>query len=117
MQFVLTGFSENAGLRIFKFEGIAADRTRANFSVSADMAASRTHGIRVQELPLLCLKFLEQHDSGARERDLTFTEADMRVYVNNCAAEREAAQKKRAPRRPPQNMAARTEWHFPQRRA
>lgn len=114
MQFVLTGFSHNEGLRVFEFEGIRADRTRSHFSVSADIALSRSHGIRVQELPLLCLRFLEQQDTTGEARDLTFAENDMRAYVNECAAEREAAQRKRAPRRPPGNPAARSEWPFPQ---
>jgi hypothetical protein len=98
MRFVLTGFSHNAGLRVFAFEGITPDGTRTNVWVSADMALSRRHGIRVQELPLLCLRFLQQRDTGDEKRNLTFAEEDMRVYENNCAAEREAAQRKRSPR-------------------
>jgi len=103
-------------LRVFAFEGAAADGTRTNFSVSADMALSRSHGIPVQELPLLCLRFLEQHNTGDEKRNLAFAEEDMRVYENNCAAEREAAQRKRSPRRPPGNVVPRSEWQFPQQR-
>src|SRR5579862_8129801 len=117
MQFVLTGFSHNEGFRVFAFEGIAADRSRTTFSVSADIALSRRHGIRVQELPLLCLRFLEQHDTNDEERDLTFAEEDMRVYVDHCTAEREAAQRKRSPRRPPGSPVARSQWPFPQQRS
>jgi hypothetical protein len=116
MQFVLTGFSHSAGLRVFAFEGIAADRTRMNFSVSADMALIRVYGIRVQELPLLCLRFLEQHDSSHEERNLTFAEEQMRAYADNCTAEREAVQRRKAPRRPPVNAANRSEWQLPQQR-
>ena len=116
MQFVLTGFSHHAGLRVFGFEGVAADQTRTKFSVSADIALSRSHGIRVQELPLLCRRFLEQHHTGDEKRDLTFAEEDMCLYANNCASEKEAAQRKRSPRRPPVNVATRTEWQWPQRR-
>ena len=116
MQFVLTGFSHNAGLRVFGFEGVAADQTRTKFSVSADIALSRRHGIRVQELPLLCLRFLEQHDTGNEKRDLTLAKEDMCVYANNCAAQRESAQRKRSPRHPPGNVSTRTEWRWPQRR-
>jgi len=116
MQFVLTGFSHTAGFRVFAFEGIAADRKRTNFSVSADIALSRRHGIRVQELPLLCLRFLEQHDTSDEQRDLTFAEEHMRAYADNCTAEREAAQRRRAPRRPPGNAATRSEWQLPQQR-
>lgn len=116
MRFVLTGFSHNAGLRVFGFEGVAADQTRTKFSVSADIALSGRYGIRVQELPLLCLRFLEQHDTGDKKRDLTFGEEDMCVYASNCAAEREAAQRKRSSRRPPRNVATRTAWQYPQQR-
>ena len=116
MQFVLTGFSQHAGLRVFGFEGVAADQTRTKFSVSADIALSRSHGIRMQELPLLCLRFLEQHHSGDGKRDLTFAEEDMCVYASNCAAEREAAQRKRSSRRPPVNAATRAQWQLPQQR-
>lgn len=116
MQFVLTGFSHNAGLRVFAFEGIAADRTRTSFSVSADIALSRVYGIRVQELPLLCLRFLEKHDTSDEGRNLTFAEENMRAYADNCTAEREAAQRRRAPRRPPVSAAARSEWQLPQQR-
>ncbi len=100
MQFVLTGFTNSAGLRVFKFEGVAADRTRTDFSVSADMALSRVHGIRIQELPLLCLRFLEERDASETKHDLAFGEADMRRYRDNCIAEKDASQRKKAPRRP-----------------
>lgn len=116
VQFVLTGFSHHAGLRVFGFEAVAADQSRTKFSVSADIALSRSHGIRVQELPLLCLRFLEQHHTEDEKRDLTLAEEDMCVYANNCASEREASQRKRSPRRPPGNVATRTEWQWPQRR-
>ncbi len=116
MQFVLTGFSHNAGFRVFAFEGIATDRTRTTFSVSADLALSRTHGIRVQELPLLCLRFLEKHDGSDEVHNLTFAEEDMRAYSDNCTAEREATQRKRTPRRNPGTPAPRTEWQLPQQR-
>jgi hypothetical protein len=100
MRFVLTGFSHNTGSRVFAFEGIAADFTRITFSVSADVELSRRHGIRVQELPLICLRILEQHDTGEQERNLTFAEEDMRAYRDKCAAERDAAiRRKKSPRR------------------
>ena len=114
MQFVLTGFTHNAGLRVFEFDGLGPDRTRTHFSVSADIALSRSHGIRVQDLPLLCVRFLEQRDTSDVTRNLTFGEEDMRAYANECAAEREAAQRKRSSRRPPVSAATRSEWPFPQ---
>ena len=117
MQFVLTGFTHNAGSRVFEFEGVGKDRTRTYFSVSADISLSQALGIRVQELPLLCLRFLEQLDTSDEARNLIFAEKDMRAYVNECAAEREAAaQRKRSSRRPAVNTATRNEWPLPQQR-
>lgn len=116
MQYVLTGFSHDAGSRVFAFEGIAADRTRTNFSVSADLSLIRRHGIRPQELPLLCVRFLEQLDAGIEERSLTFGEEEMRRHMDACAAERDAAQRKRPPRRPPGTGQRTQPWVFPQPR-
>jgi hypothetical protein len=99
MQFVLTGFRHDAGSRVFEFEGIAADKKRSSFFVSADLLLSRTYGIRVQELPQLCLRLLEQHEFIEQEHALTYAEDDMRLYKTN-RTEREEAQKKKAPRRP-----------------
>jgi len=74
MQFVLTGFKHDGRLRVFEFQGIAADKTRSEFFVSADLTLIRTYGIRVQELPLLCLRLLEQHEFSEEERTLVFAE-------------------------------------------
>ena len=112
MQFILTGFTQETGLRVFAFEGIAEDRTRTAFTVSTDLALIRRYGIRVQELPLLCRRLLEKRDEGEEERTMTFTEAGMRLHADNCAAER--AQKKRSTHRPPTNSTG-TGWRVPQR--
>src|SRR5229473_1807219 len=95
MQFVLTGFTPGTGLRVFEFEGIGADRTRTEFTVRTDLSLIRRYGIRVQELPLLCRGLLERHDETEQERAWIFTEDEMRLYASNCAAERDAAQKKK----------------------
>src|SRR6185437_6277359 len=62
MQFTLTGFRHDSGLRVFQFQGIAAGKTRSDFFISADLTLIRTYGIRIQELPLLCLRVLEQRE-------------------------------------------------------
>lgn len=66
MQFILRGFSQVVALRVFAFEGIAADRTRALFTVSADLALARRYRIRLQELPLLCRSVLERVTKAER---------------------------------------------------
>jgi len=64
MQFLLTGFREDLGFRVFAFQGVAADNTRSAFWVRADIALIRRYGIRVQELPLLCRGLLEIRIEG-----------------------------------------------------
>ena len=114
MQFILTGFTQNAGFRVFAFEGIAGDRTRTAFTVRTDLALIRRYGIRIQELPLLCRGLLEQRDEGEQERTMTFTEAGMRLHADNCAAERDAARKNKSTHRSPTNPTG-TGWRVPQR--
>jgi len=98
MQFVLMGFSEAVGFRIFNFEGVASDRTRTAFTVKTDLALTRRYGIRLQELPLLCREVLERRDDE-QKRAFTYTEADMSIYADVAAA-RDKAQKRKPPRRP-----------------
>jgi len=95
MNFLLTGFSSDLGSRVFEFEGVAADKSRTGFSVRADLALIKDFGIRVQELPLLCRRLLEDHNEAAQERVLTFTREHMRLHAELCAAEREAVQRRR----------------------
>jgi len=57
MQFVLKGFSEDMGFRIFAFDGIAADRTHVKYTVKDDLALTRNYGIRLQELPHCAERF------------------------------------------------------------
>jgi hypothetical protein len=124
MQFVLTGFTQDTGFRVFAFEGIAGDRTRTAFTVRTDLALIRRYGIRVQELPLLCRRLLEQREvsnsevsqpgAGEPERTMTFTEEGMRLHADGCLAERVAAQKRKSAHRPPTNASA-TGWRVPQR--
>jgi len=95
MQFLLTGFSDDVGVRVYAFQGVAADKTKSEFSVRADIAVIRKYGIRVQELPLLCRAILELRNEGEPARAVTFTEEDMREHSVTAAAEREAAQRKK----------------------
>jgi hypothetical protein len=107
MEFVLTGFTRDTGFRVFAFEGIAADRSRTAFSVRADLALIRAHGIMIQDLPLLCRELLDRRDIADTEHNLTFTEAEMRAVAGVRDADREAAQRKKALRRiPPRRPAA-----------
>ena len=100
MQFILKGFSQVRGFRVFAFEGVAVDRTRTLFTVGTDLALTQRYGIRLQELPLLCRAVLERCREGEESRAFTYTEEDMRLYAECVAAREEAARKRRPPRRP-----------------
>jgi hypothetical protein len=114
MQFILTGFTQEREFRVFAFEGINADRVRTPFTVRADLSLSRTYGIRLQELPLMCRAILEGRDEAEVQNALTFTEEAMRLHASNCIAARAlAAQKKKAPRRPA-NETTGAAWRSPQ---
>jgi len=100
LHFILLGFNHELGVRVFWFDGIAEDKTRSRFAVRTDLALVHNYGIRIQELPMLCRKLLERRPAGERSHMLTFTEEEMRLHAAQRAAEREAAQRKRPPRRP-----------------
>lgn len=113
MQFVLKGFSEAAGFRIFLFDGIDANRKRLEFTVKTDVALSRQYGIRLQELPLLCRALLESQDAGEENRSFTYSEIEMGQHARMQAARVEAARNRKPPRRPanPQQLGA--SWRGP----
>jgi hypothetical protein len=113
MQFVLVGFTQDAGFRVFAFEGIGEDRTRTKFTVRADLGLIRGYEIRVQELPLLCRGLLERvtqtaiESSGqdtdqaaaSQEHTWIYTEEEMRLHASGCAEVRDAAQRKKSMRK------------------
>jgi hypothetical protein len=114
MQFTLIGFKQDTGFRVFAFEGTAADRTRNEYTVRADLALTRKYGIRVQELPLLCRGLLERSGEGEQASTLTFTEEEMCLHARTCTAARDAAaQKRKSTRRPPTNQTG-SGWRAPQ---
>ena len=99
MQYLLTGFTQATGVRIFAFDGVVDHSVHTAYSVGADLALARKHGIRMQELPLLCRGVLEQRSESDDQRAFTFTEGEMIVYASLARAAIEA-HKKKTPRRP-----------------
>jgi len=97
MQFILTGFNQEVAFRTFAFEGIAADRTRAAFTVKVDLDLMRKYAIRMQELPLLCRLLLERGDESEQRHTLIFSEEDMRVHASAQAARVTGSFKKKRP--------------------
>ena len=114
MQFVLTGFTQDMGFRVFGFDRIGDDRVRTAFTVRADLALIRRYEIRVQELPLLCRSLLERREDTPESRTFTFTEEDMRHHANDAATARQAAAAKRRPPRRPTSENLGAAWRGPQ---
>jgi hypothetical protein len=107
MQFVLTGFTQDLGSRVFAFEGVAPDKIRTAFTVRADLAAARRYGIQMQDLPLLCRALLERSEDGNQTKALIFCEEQMRRWSSDRATAREvAALKRKPPRRPGHGLVA-----------
>jgi hypothetical protein len=111
MPFILTGFRQDLGFRVFAFERRETTRSRMEFTVKADLGLIRRYDIRVQELPLLCRSLLDRQEAVAAQRTplsdsseafaLTFTEDEMRACASDrAAAKTEAARKRKPPRRP-----------------
>jgi hypothetical protein len=113
MQFVLKGFREATGFRIFVFDGIDADRSRAEYTVKTDLALTRRYGIRLQELPLLCRALLERQEAGEEKRSFTYSEIEMGEYASIEAARAEAARKRKPPRRPQNTERLGASWRGP----
>jgi hypothetical protein len=114
MQYILTGFTQDMGFRVFAFERIGDDRLRTKFTVRADLALIRRYGIRLQDLPLMCRALLDRSSEGDEKRTLIFTEDEMSLFEKTNVAARElAASKRKPPRRPPsENIGA--AWRAPQ---
>ncbi len=100
MQFALTGFKQDTGFRVFAFECTAADRTRTEYTVRADLALTRKYGIQMQDLPLLCRGLLERHEGGLQHA-ITFTEEEMCLHAQTCREARNTALLKRKSARLP----------------
>ena len=126
MHFILTGFTQETGFRVFAFEGVVVGQIRTVFTVRADLALSRRYGIAMQELPLLCRSLLDRQEEGGHGTDeggehdalvqhsLTFSEEEMRAFADKRAADRAlAALKKKVPRRPVVENAG-AAWRGPQ---
>jgi hypothetical protein len=101
MPFILTGFRQDLGFRVFAFERRQNDRARLEFTVKADLGLIRRYDIRVQELPLLCRDFLERREALEDTRALTYNEDEMRACaLSRNAAKDESARKRKPPRKP-----------------
>jgi len=97
-QFTLGGFSQTAGIRIYKFEGMV-DAHRVSYAVKVDLALIPVHGIRIQDLPLLCRDLLQRNIEPDETGAIVFTEQEMRTHAQKLATAREEAQQRKKPPR------------------
>jgi hypothetical protein len=95
MEYVLTNFEQQSNIRRFYFRGTNAARERMEFIVGVDLPTARKYNIPVQELPLLCLRYLEARTSDAQPRGVNFSEAQMADYATHRDLEKKRAESKR----------------------
>jgi len=100
MEYLLENYRQTAALRVFAFDGVSQDRSRSRFTVSVDTALLHRYTISLQELPLLCRRFLEDRAIAGGSHTLTFAEADMAHLFAERAEALAAARQRKFNRRP-----------------
>ena len=93
-RFLLTGFTQAAGIRIYAFEG-RVDAKRIDYTVEVDLALIHGYGIQIQDLPLLCREILQQRVEPDEISAIVFTEQRMRSHAEKLAIAREEAQSRK----------------------
>lgn len=96
-QFIFTGFTQTAGIRIYAFEG-TVDVQRIHFTVTVDLQLIPGYGIRIQDLPLLCRELLQRRVEPDAISAFVFTEQEMRSHSEKLTTAREEAERKKKPR-------------------
>jgi hypothetical protein len=100
-QFILTGFTQTAGIRLYAFEGMV-EGGRIRRTVEVDLAKIPGYGIRIQDLPLLCRDLLQRRLEVDGPSPCIFNELEMSNHASRLTiAREEAEQKRKAPRHPP----------------
>src|SRR5260370_30266556 len=78
MQFLYLGFSQQANIRSYRFQGVVPRERPSKieknleFMLRADMAVLAQHSVRVQDGPTLCLKILTAAFTSAEDSALRF---------------------------------------------
>jgi hypothetical protein len=124
MQFLYMGFSQQANVRIFRFQGVMPrerpTRTAKNleFMLSADMALLAQYRIRVQDGPTLCLQilgaaFTTEEDHAVQFASYLITHADVSKFASarNALEESKIARRKH---RPPFKPSPSSQLKWPQ---
>jgi hypothetical protein len=98
MTFTMTGFTDKNGVRRFAFDCHAANRSRMTVFVGADIGLARKHEIRLQELPLICVRLLESLHDEALTGPVTLTE-DKMIEIQTAARYEAERKSHKMPRR------------------
>lgn len=100
MAFTLTGVTNQDNLRRFTFQSAGRGAPPIAVVVLADLALARKYDIPLQELPLLCLRFLEDGRAGGPST-LAFSETEMIEYAKRRSLAKDLAEQKKRVYRPP----------------
>lgn len=110
-KFLLTGFTQTAGIRVYAFEG-TFDARRIDYTVEVDLALIPGYGIRIQDLPLLCRDLLQQRAERDETSAFVFTEQNMRSHAEELVrARNDAEHRKKQPR--PAASTNPGDWRIP----
>jgi hypothetical protein len=112
VEFLLTGFTQRAGIRIYAFEG-RVESNRTDYTVEVDLALIPGFGIRIQDLPLLCRELLQQRTQPDEIKAFIFTEQRMRSHAEKLSAAREDAELRKKPPRSPESPHPETGYRPP----
>lgn len=124
MQFLYMGFSQQANIRSYRFQGVVPrerpSKTGKNleFLLTADMALLAKHRIRVQDGPTLCLQILgaaftgeEDHAPQFASYAITLEDVSAFASARNAIEESKAARRKH---RPPFKPSPSSQLKWPQ---
>ncbi len=81
MEYVLTNFQQQLNIRRFFFKGTNAAKERLEYIVGVDLSMARKYAIPVQDLPLLCLRYLETRTDDLQPRGVTFTDRQLSDFA------------------------------------
>ena len=124
MQFLYMGFSQQANIRCYRFQGVVAKERptklskNLEFALNADMGLLAQHRIRVQDGPALCLKILSAALTGPEDNAVRFVSyAITREDVSAFASARDAILESKIARRkhrPPFKPSPSSQLKWPQ---
>jgi hypothetical protein len=109
MRFLYMGFSQEASLRCYRFQGVVPkDRPtkvlpNLEFRLNADMGLFAEHHIPLQDAPALCLQILTSMLSGTEDHDIhaasfAISSADLATFLSTRTAAEESKIARRKPR-------------------